>query len=67
MRAAELPNSPTDEPRPNSTDRDAAACAMSLPKGKHAAEHNAEPAPLIVEHAWLRSATTRHWHQDTSK
>ena len=30
-------------------------------------EHNAEPAPLMMEHARLRSATTRHWHQDTSK
>ena len=39
----------------------------SLPKGKHAAEHNAAPAPLMMEHAWLRSATTKHWHQDTSK
>ena len=26
------PNSPTDEPRPNSTDRDAAACVKSPPK-----------------------------------
>ena len=35
--------------------------------GKHAAEHTAEPAPLMMEHAWLRSATTSHWHQDTPK
>ena len=52
MRAVELPNLPTNEPR----------SIMSLPKSKHAAEHNVEPAPLMVEHAWLRSATTRYWH-----
>ena len=64
MRAAWLPTSPTGEPRPSSTGRDTAAYAKSLPKRKHAAEHNAEPAPLMMEHAWLRSATTRHWRQD---
>ena len=39
------------------------ACVLlssPLPKGKHAAKHNAEPAPLMMEHTSLRSATTRH-------
>ena len=31
------------------------------------AEHTAEPAHLMMEQAWLFSATTSHWHEDTSR
>ena len=37
-----------------------------LLKGKHAAKHYAESAPLRMEHTSLRSATTRHRHPATS-